>query len=53
MNKSRILGIAALAVQILNAGAVVVGSISPEYGVYIAAAAAAVSAFTARVQGVK
>lgn len=53
VTKSQIFGYLALAVQVLNTGAVVLGAVSPEYAVYLAAFAGAISAFTGRVQGTK
>lgn len=53
VTKSQIFGWLALAVQVLNAGAVVAGAIAPDMAVYLAAGAGAISAFTARVQGAK
>lgn len=53
VTKSQIFGYLALAVQVLNMGAVVAGAVSPEVAVYLAATAGAISAFTGRVQGAK
>lgn len=53
ITKSQIFGYLALAVQVLNMGAVVAGAVSPEVAVYLAATAGAISAFTGRVQGTK
>jgi hypothetical protein len=48
---SRIIGILASVVQVLNLAAVLVGGFKPQYAIWIAAAAGAVSAFSERLQG--
>jgi hypothetical protein len=51
MDWSRVIGVLALAVQILNAALVFVQVYAPEHAVLVAAVIAAIQAFTGRIQG--
>ena len=51
VNWSRIIGILSFVATVLTFGATYLGQIDPQYSVYALAAAAAINAFTGRVQG--
>lgn len=53
MDFSRVIGILAFIVQVLNASAFVLEAVAPKYVVLTAGIVAAIQAFTGRVQGVK
>lgn len=48
---SRIVGIIAPIIQVLNLGAVFIGGWKPQYALIVAAVAHGLSAFTERIQG--
>jgi len=50
-NVSRIIGILSFIATALTFGATLLGQIDPQYSVYALALAAAINAFTGRVQG--